>query len=146
MCQALSKNQETKRKLSWSLRSSRRRRTKIKYRVCQLAVSTIHRNNTKMALGSPGSDGEAAISTGQSGKEGREPSHANTDSGDHPLPQPLPKISADVTLPTRPLSAQSGFSPLHVSFDTWYPLLFVSAIIFTVYTHTHTHTHTLLLK
>lgn len=74
-----------------------------------------------MALGSPGSDGEAAISTGQSGKKGREPSHANTDSGDHPRPQPLPEISADVTLPTRPLSAQSGFSSLHVSYDTWYP-------------------------
>ena len=70
MCQALSKNQESKRKLSWSLRSGSRRQTQVKYSVCELAESTIYRNNADTALGRPWFDGRLQFPEGSQGRRG----------------------------------------------------------------------------
>ena len=76
-------------------------------------------------------------------EEGEVAKHANTGFGDHPLLEPPPKTSREVTLPTRPLSAESGFSHcmcllIHSILYFLYLLLFLLS--------THTHTHTLLLR
>ena len=139
MCQALSKNQESKRKLSWSLRSGSRRQTQVKYRVCELAESTIYRNNADTALGGPWCDGRLQFPEGSQGRSG------GSQAWEHWLWRPPPPTATPRDLCRGHFTHKASLSrvwffPLHVSSDTQYPLLFISAIIFTVYTHTHTHT------
>ena len=105
-----------------------------------MAVSTIYKNNTKMALMNPQCGGETAIFYRAVREEG-EVHKPRKYLFWRPLPPPRTATPRGLCIHHFIHKASLStvyFFPLHVSYDKLYPLLFIFAIIFIVYTHTHT--------